>query len=56
LGIFESDQLDDRRIQLILISHRRGAPLQVTHVTTLIGDDQGALKLAHFGGVDAEVG
>jgi RNA polymerase sigma-70 factor (ECF subfamily) len=37
------------------IPHRRGASLQVTHVAALIGNDQRALKLARFGGVDTKV-
>ena len=55
LGILESDQLYDRGVQLVLIAHRRGASLQVTHIAAFVGDDQRALELTRFGGVDAKV-
>ena len=55
LRVIESDQLHHRGMQLIDVSHRRGASLQVTHVAALIGNDQCALKLARFSGIDAKV-
>ena len=55
LRVIESDQLHHRGMQLIDVSHRRGASFKVTHVTPLIGNDQCALKLARFSGIDAKV-
>ena len=56
LGVVEGDQLHDRRMQLVLVPHGRGAAFQVAHVAPLVGDDQRALELAGVRGVDAEVG
>ena len=52
----ERDQLDDRRVQLVLIAHRRRAAFEVAHVRAFLGDDQRAFELTGLGGVDAEVG
>ena len=43
-------------MQLILIAHRGGAAFEIAHIAALIGDDQGAFKLARIFGIDAEVG
>ena len=56
LGALESDELDHRRVQLVLVAHRRGAALEVAHVRALLGDDEGPFELAGVGGIDAEVG
>src|SRR4051794_18795871 len=56
LGLVQRDQLDHRRVQLVLVAHGGGAALEVADVGALVGDDQGALELAGVGGVDAEVG
>src|SRR6185437_563750 len=46
LGIVERDEFDHRRVKLVLVSHRRGAALEVADVSALVGDDQRALELA----------
>ena len=46
--VVERDQLDDRRVQLVLVAHRRGAALEIAHVRAFIGDDQRALELAAY--------
>ena len=56
LGIVQRDQLDDRRVQLVLIAHRRGAAFEVGDVRPLVRDDQRALELAGIFRVDAEIG
>ena len=45
LRVVERDQLDDRRVELVLVAHGRGAAFQVAHIGALVGDDQGPLKL-----------
>src|SRR5262245_32169532 len=52
LGIVESHELDDGRVQLVLIALRRGAALEVAYVGALVGDDQRALELAGVALVD----
>src|SRR3546814_8026616 len=42
LGVVQRDQLDHRRVELVLVALRRGAALEVGNVGALIGDDQGA--------------
>ena len=32
LGVVEGDELDDRRVELVLVAHRRGAALEVADV------------------------
>ena len=56
LGVALDDDLDDGRMQLVLVALRRRAPLEVAHVGPLVGDDERALELPRAGGVDAEVG
>ena len=46
LGVVERDELDHRRVQLVLVALRRGAALEVGDVGALVGDDQRALELA----------
>jgi hypothetical protein len=53
--IVERDQLDHRRVQLVLVALRRGAAFEVRNVRALVGDDQSALELAGLGRVDPEV-
>ena len=50
------DDLDDRGVQRVGRVDRRRAALDVVNVRALLGDDQGALELAHVLGVDPEVG
>ena len=56
LGVVEGDELDHRRVELVLVAHRGGAAFQVADVGPLFGDDEGPLELAGVGGIDAEVG
>ena len=50
------DQLDNRCMQLIFITHWRRAALEVAHVGALFGNDQRALKLSGILRVNAEIG
>ncbi len=43
-------------MQLIFVTHGRGAAFQVADVTACFGNDQCALELAGIGRIDAEVG
>ena len=56
LGIVERDQLDHRRVQLVLVALRRRAAFEIGDVGALVGDDQRALELAGVALVDAEIG
>src|SRR5713101_4755170 len=56
LGVVERNQLDHCGVELVLIAARSGAPLQITHIGALVGDDEGALELAAVAFVDAEIG
>ncbi len=56
LGALERDELDHRRVQLVLVPHRCGAALEVAHVRSLFGDDEGPFELAGLGSIDAEIG
>ena len=44
--VVQRDQLDHRRVQLVLVAHRRGAALEVADGCAFVGDDQRALELA----------
>src|SRR5690348_11961093 len=55
LRVVQSDQLDDRGVQLVFIANRRRAAFEVADVGAFVGDDQGALELAGRSGVDAEI-
>src|SRR5207342_1442503 len=55
LRILERDELDDRRVQLVLVAHRRRAAFEVGHVALVLGDDQRAFELPRAHRVDAEV-
>ena len=55
LCIVQCDELDHRGVKLILVPHRRCATFQIRHISPLIGDDEGAFKLACVGRVDAEI-
>src|SRR5690606_10191119 len=50
------DDLDNRTMQLRLVSLRCGAALKIADVAALIGDNKRALELARILGVDAEIG
>ncbi len=54
-GVRKRHQLHDRRVQLVLVAHRRGAALEVAHVAALVGDDERAFELPRVGRVDAEI-
>ena len=55
LRIVQSDELDDSGVQLVFVALRCRAPLEVTDVRRLIGDDEGALELACACLIDPEV-
>ncbi len=55
LGIVLDDNLDDSRMELVLITHWCGTSLQVRYVCIIIGDNQGTLKLTCVAGIDTEV-
>src|SRR4029077_12387580 len=56
LRVFVGDQLDNGGVQLVLVSLRRGAALEIADVAASIGDQQSALELAALSGIDAEIG
>ena len=56
LGAFQRDELDHRGMELILVALRRGAALEVAHIGSPVGDNQGALELAGIAFVDAKIG
>ena len=56
LSVFQRDQLDDRRVELVLVPHRRRAAFEVGNVRALVRDDQRPLELAGLSRVDPEVG
>ncbi len=56
LGILVRDQLDDRGVQLIFVAHRCRASFEITHVASLVRDDERSLELPGVRGVDPEVG
>src|SRR5262249_10069229 len=55
LRVLESDVLDYRGGELVLIADGRRAALQIRNVGAFVGDDQGPLELSGVGGVDPEV-
>src|SRR5690348_3128259 len=55
VGLFQRHQLHHRRMQLILVAHRRGAAFEVRNRRAFLGDDQRAFELAGMARVDAEV-
>src|SRR5207253_3038886 len=56
LGVIVGDQLDDGGVQLVLVALRRGAAFEIADIAAGIGDQQSALELPAFGGVDPEIG
>ena len=44
-GVIQRHQLDYCGVQLVLVAHRRGAPLKVADVGAFLGNDQRALEL-----------
>src|SRR3990172_146686 len=56
LGAVERHELHHRRVELVLVPHGGGAALEVAHVASLLGDDEGPLELPRLRSVDAEVG
>src|SRR5207244_69784 len=56
LRFVQSDELDHRRVQLVLVAHRRGAAFEVRHVRAALGDDERALELTGVARVNPEVG
>src|SRR5690606_25290836 len=56
VGIVQRDELDDRRVELVLVPHRSCAALEVAHVGTFLRNDERALELACVHRIDAEVG
>ena len=56
VGAGLADDLDDRAVERVGGVDRGSAALDVVHGRAFVGDDQGALELAHVLGVDPEVG
>ena len=56
LRIVERNQLDHRRMQLVLVALRRRAAFEIGDVGAFLRDDQRALELARIPLVDAEIG
>ena len=56
LGVIERDEFDDGGVQLVLVPLRRRAAFEIADVGALVGDDEGALKLAGVPLIDAEIG
>ena len=56
LGTLHHYNLHDGGMQLVLITHRSRAALEVRHIAVVIGHDERTLKLARIGHIDAEVG
>src|SRR5690606_20007568 len=54
-GVVVRNELDDCRVQLVLVALRGGAALEVAHLAAGFGDDQGPLELPRVAGIDAEV-
>src|SRR5262249_12334107 len=52
----DRDQLDDGRVQLILVANRGGAAFEIADVRPLLGDQQRAFELPGLLRVDPEVG
>ena len=50
--VIEGHQLDNGRMQLVFVAHRRRATFEVTDVAAFVGDHQGALELTGIGCVD----
>ena len=48
--------LYDGGMELIFVTHRCGATLEIAHVGAVVGNDECALKLSGVAGVDAEIG
>ena len=55
LRIAKRYEFDHRGVQLIFITHRSGAAFEITHVTALIGNNEGALKLPRLSGVNSKI-
>src|SRR5690606_14702622 len=45
VGVVHGDQLHDRSVELVLVPHRGGAPLQVADAGAGLGDDERAFEL-----------
>src|SRR5207247_7481271 len=56
LGVVQSNQFHDSRVQLIAVAHRGSATFEVTDVAALIGDDQRAFELTRVPCVDSKIG
>ena len=55
-GVLVGDEFHNGGVELIFVAHGGAATFEVADVAAFFGDDEGALELARFGGVDAEVG
>ncbi len=55
-GAGQRDQLHHRGVELVLVTLRGGAPLQVADRRAFLGDDQRPLELPGARGIDPEVG
>ena len=56
LGIALNDNLYNGSVKLVFIALRSGTTLKVAHISPLVGNNKGTLKLTCTFGIDAEVG
>lgn len=56
LGVFLHHNLDNGGMKLVFVAHRSGATFEIRDVTTVVADNEGALKLSRVSRVDAEIG
>ena len=55
LCTIHDDNLDDGRMQLVLIAHRSRAAFEIRNVSIVVSDNQCALKLSRVPCIDAEI-
>ena len=48
LGVFVNDDLYHRRVQLVAVAHRGGAPFDIADVAAFVRYQNGAFKLSGF--------
>src|SRR5262249_55899556 len=54
--VIQSYQLHDGGMELIPITHRCSAALQITNVAAFVGDDERAFKLSRLACINTEIG
>ncbi len=55
-GVFERNQLNDSRVQLVFVALRCGATFEIRNIRAFIGDDERPFELTGVLFVDAEIG